>query len=56
LDTEAGAYYMIDRIEVYIRKEIKYLEIRYSPLRQYYSKNIAEDEVKILMGYFNKNI
>lgn len=56
LDTEAGAYYMIDRIEVYIRKEIKYLEIKYSPIRQYYSRNIAEDEVKTLMEYFNKNI
>ncbi|KYC52363.1 MAG: hypothetical protein AMQ74_00750 [Candidatus Methanofastidiosum methylothiophilum] len=56
LDTEAGSYYMLDRIEVYIRKEIKYLELKYEPIRQYLSRNIAEDEVKILMDYFNKNI
>ena len=56
LDTEAGSYFMIDRIEVYIRKEINYLDLRYQPLRQYLSKNIAEDEVKTLMEYFNKNI
>lgn len=55
LDTEAGSYFMIDRIEVYIRKEIKYLELRYEPLRQYFSRNIAEDEVKTLMELFNKN-
>jgi hypothetical protein len=56
LDTEAGSYFMIDRIEVYIRKEINYLELRYTPLRQYYSRNIAEDETKMIMEYFNKNI
>jgi len=56
LDTEAGAYFMIDRIEVYIRKEIKYLELKYQPLRPYYSRNIAEEETKTLMEYFNKNI
>lgn len=56
LDTEAGSYYMLDRFEVYVRKEIRYLELRYEPLRQYLSRNIAEDEVKLLMEYFNKNI
>ena len=56
LDTEAGSYFMIDRIEVYIRKEIKYLELKYQPLRQYFARNIAEDETKTIMEYFNKNI
>jgi len=56
LNTEAGSYFMLDRIEVYIRKEIKYLELKYEPLRQYYSRDMSEDETKALMGYFNKNI
>ncbi|HOC77417.1 MAG TPA: hypothetical protein PLO36_01625 [Methanofastidiosum sp.] len=56
LDTEAGSYFMLDRIEVYIRKEVKYLELKYEPIRQYLSRNIAEDEVKSLMDYFNKGI
>lgn len=55
LNTEAGAYYMLDRIEVYIRKEIKYLELKYEPMRQYYSRDMSEDETKALMEYLNKN-
>ena len=56
LETDAGAYYMIDRLEAYVIKDIKLLEIRYEGIRQYYSKNVAEDESKALMDYFNKNI
>lgn len=56
LDTKAGAFYMIDRIEEYIIKDVKILELKYQNIRQYYSKNIAEDESKELMNYFNKNI
>lgn len=46
---------MLDRIEVYIRKEIKYLELKYEPMRQYYSRDMSEDETKALMEYLNKN-
>jgi len=56
LDTEAGAYYMIDRLEAYVVRDIKLLEIRYDSIRQYYSKNVAEDESKALLDFFNKNI
>ncbi len=56
LETKAGAFYMIDRIEEYIIKDVKILELKYQNIRQYYSKNIAEDESKELMNYFNKNI
>ena len=56
LDTKAGAFYMIDRIESYIIKDVKIIEIKYQNIRPYYSKNMAEDESKELMNIFNKNI
>ena len=56
LDTEAGAYYMIDRLEAYVVRDVKLLEIKYENIRQYYSKNVAEDEAKALLDFFNKNI
>ena len=56
LETEAGAYYMIDRIESYVIKDVKLLEVRYEHIRQYYSKNVAEDESKALLDFLNKNI
>lgn len=56
LETKAGAFYMIDRLETYVIKDVKILEIKYQNIRQYYSKNMAEDESKELMTIFNKNI
>lgn len=56
LDTKAGSFYMIDRIETYIIKDVKILELKYKNIRQYYSKNMAEDESKELLNIFNKNL
>lgn len=56
LETDAGAYYMIDRLEAYVIKDVKILEYRYESIRQYYSKNVAEDESKALMEFLNKDI
>ena len=56
LETAAGAFYMIDRIEAYVIKDVKLLEVRYEHIRQYYSKNVAEDESKALLDFLNKNI
>lgn len=56
LETKEGAYYMLDRLDSYVRKDVALLQHAYKNIREFYAKKISEDEVKSMLEFFNKNV